>query len=182
MGWYFGYETKAELIREVTRESRNEKTRHTVLAKAVRGNNLWTVMEIEDFTTGKMFRIIVLFLIQGGAGDWGYKDISEDMGPLEVNCPLSYLDMASPSSEIKGCSKDWRDKVRSHHARFSGLKSGAYMVPLAFTELGVFRIESVRPFRGVHLSTGQRFQLRRDVIHSVHATREEADVALAARS
>jgi hypothetical protein len=44
---------------------------------------------------------------------WGFKDMSEDEGPYEFNCPLHYLEKASPP---EGFAIKWREKVRMYHA------------------------------------------------------------------
>lgn len=74
------------------------------------GNNVWQL--VEHTPTGRRFICLDLIAKERNGG-WGYKGLSEDMGPCEVNCPLSLLDKASPEPE--GYAKMWREKVRAYH-------------------------------------------------------------------
>src|SRR5699024_5719875 len=60
-------------------------------------------------------RFIIAYLLskQRGSG-WGYKPVTESMGPAELSCPLSYLDEV-PVADSKFAAP-WRAKVRRHHA------------------------------------------------------------------
>jgi hypothetical protein len=86
MGWLFGWRDRKSLIQHLTEPKDNwGKT----LAKALVGNNMWVVHELND---GERF--IALYLLRGGKNqDWGYKDMAESSGPFEVTCPLKFLDM-----------------------------------------------------------------------------------------
>jgi hypothetical protein len=74
------------------------------------------VVEIETTIPGgalTLDRFIVLYLLVKNNGAWGYKDIDESMGPVEVNCPLSFLDGLSPAT---GFATKWRERVKKYHA------------------------------------------------------------------
>ena len=43
---------------------------------------------------------------------FGYKDISEDMGPVESDCPLAILDPLTPTS--RQYALDWRARCRAN--------------------------------------------------------------------
>ena len=129
MGWLFSDQSKSDMIKEVTQGWENTETgaKTTCLAKAIRGKSLWTVFQkITPAANGSFDaeRFIVLFLMEKQDGMWGYKDVSEDMGPCEVDCPLSYLDkVTAPTNEY---SRLWRIKVRTHHRlnRIPKLRAG----------------------------------------------------------
>jgi hypothetical protein len=118
MGWSFSLDcTRKELIAErIESHTDNEKgTSRICLAHCLRGNALWTVWEI--ITPEKQFRYIGCDLLQNGGKSmgWGYKDLDESMGPYQVSCPLSYLDMVpQPDGEI---ANNWRKAVRDYHAK-----------------------------------------------------------------
>jgi len=113
MGWLIGWNDRKSLISHLTRGEENETVKQTVIAHQAAGNNLWTVFEQTTKATGEVKRFIILFMMTGGRNrDWGYKDISESMGPCEVSCPLKYLDMV-PVGE-GNYSAPWRERVRAY--------------------------------------------------------------------
>lgn len=183
MGWLYGWDSKPDLVRHITRESDNDAARHTIIKKAIRGNNLWTVMEIENKQKGTTIRLIVLYKLSSYDGDWGYKSISEDMGPYEVNCPLAYLDLVSPAEEVGSSCAEWRASVRRHHARVDGLKVGAYIALLPTVQVdGPMKVVSMRPFHAVDCNSGCVYRIKRSLIHSTHPTEEAARAATKART
>ena len=106
MGTYYtNGATRADIIRECLANG-------TTLAHRIIGANLWTVKgyTAEDGTAA---RIIVLFLLRADRDGWGYKPVSEDMGPSETNCPLSLLTIAGPPPE--GFAVEWRARVLAAH-------------------------------------------------------------------
>lgn len=110
MGWTFTYSHKTkkqEVDYLLSPYCRNAGA--TVLAHSLRGNTLYSVVENADGS-----RYIAVDLIQYSRADqcYGHKDLSESMGPCEVNCPLSFLDMVPEPEHNYG----WRDKVRAYHA------------------------------------------------------------------
>jgi hypothetical protein len=115
MGWLFTYDkrTRAALVEYLRRPERYGENQE-LLRSSVVGNNHWYLCR--DRRDGKVW--IGLDKMAGGGHQsmgWGYKDMSEDMGPVEVNCPLSFLNEASPVTE--GWAAEWRERVRAYHAR-----------------------------------------------------------------
>jgi len=55
------------------------------------------------------FVIAVVFLTSRERGEWGYKDMSESMGPCYYDCPASILALLSPLTG-EGYAKEWRAK------------------------------------------------------------------------
>ena len=50
-------------------------------------------------------------------GEWGYKDMSECVGPADCDAPLKLLDMLSDlTPDHDRYARDWRERVRAHHA------------------------------------------------------------------
>ncbi len=110
MGWLLSYTGgKSELVSRLRSPERSAP--HKMIANRVVGNHFWSVLEL---TNGE--RLICLDLMQGGGRDmgWGYKDLSEDMGPYRFDCPLSLLDIAGPTKNPR--AQQWRESVLQYHA------------------------------------------------------------------
>lgn len=85
--------------------------RAKILAHSLRGQHLWRVVEKPD---GERF-IALDLLKSGGRGEgWGSKGLCESMGPCEVDCPLSMLDMVPVAAGDYAAG--WRKRVRAYHA------------------------------------------------------------------
>lgn len=104
MGWTSSpsWTTKAELVAEL-----RSQVRSYVIVDEHIGRNVWFLLEQPS---GERF--IVLFLTEGGAGGWAYKDVTEDMGPCEVDCPLRLIEAAGPIESQY--ANEWRDRVRAY--------------------------------------------------------------------
>jgi hypothetical protein len=116
MGWLFTQgQTRSELIYRLCATEENEHGRWTTLKHACVGNCLWRVLEWVDKDKGITAVLIALDLLQSQRGyGWGYKSMSESMGPNYYNCPLALLDLVpEPPSKY---AADWRRKVRQAHA------------------------------------------------------------------
>jgi len=111
--------------------------------------------------------MIYLALLRNPGGEgWGYKDMTEQMGPYYYSVPLSFLD-AVPLSELgdaPGCAEEWRDKVRENAAaRNVGrqLRIGAtYLLQNVSDEWEdrKLTITSLRPLRGTVGHLNVRFK------------------------
>lgn len=114
MGWLFtGGASRKDIIEHVTRREENDERVFETLAKTCRGNNLWTVQRVTRKRDGSTSTFICLYKLGSDKGfGWGYKDITESMGPYDVSCPLAYLDLATD-----GIDADWREKVVRHNAQ-----------------------------------------------------------------
>jgi hypothetical protein len=83
------------------------------------GRNWWVlyeytprVAERDPSLVGKRF--ICLYMLKGDADGWGYKDVSEEMGPYQKNCPLRILEQAEPPCCDYGYAPKWRQEVREY--------------------------------------------------------------------
>ena len=117
MGWYFSRQTRDQLIHELIEPQESESARSEVIAHALRGNVLWSVVRITAKQSGFMklaagdsINVIRCDLLQGSGGEWGHKPLDESMHPYYYSCPLRYLDMAPVQSP------EWREGVLAHHA------------------------------------------------------------------
>ena len=111
MGWTFGYETdRKRFIESITSKS-HFSDGYTPLEHRVVGNHVWQL--VLKNSTGDKFITLDLIAKQRGGG-WGYKGLSESMGPCYYDCPLSLLEKAT--APLDKYAADWRDKVRKYHA------------------------------------------------------------------
>ena len=119
MGWLFSpsWGNREELRRHLV-----EENGVTVLKSCWVGNNLWAVQEYTYPAThdkaGQVVRYVCLYLCQNGGEreGWGYKDVSEDMGPYQTSCPLAYIEMVEAHErefgyEPTGYAASWRASV-----------------------------------------------------------------------
>ena len=109
MGWYFdpNWETRKELVKDLTKTEANDNRTRTCLAHCLRGNVLWSVVEY-TFTDGTPpRRYLGCDLLQNGGGSgWGYKPMDEADGPCYYSCPLKYLNWVPDIA-----NQAWRDAV-----------------------------------------------------------------------
>ena len=170
MGWTFPYDQphRKDLIKERvadqnwTRED-GTKVEGRALKHCYRGGmrrgTLYIVWERTTTPPGgkpETMRFIEVDLLEfhkskDMGATWGYKDIDCCMGPCEVSCPLSYLDLCAPHNH-EYC-KGWHAKVRAHHAEkakardvLKGLKKGdvVELVKGCHPPEGV--VQSIKPF------------------------------------
>ncbi|MFA0809313.1 hypothetical protein [Microbulbifer epialgicus] len=107
MGWLFGWDSKKDLIQHLETNGFYSPG-YKLLRNSLVGNNHWSLLERPDGTV-----TISLELISVSEGKWGYKDLCEDMGPTHVNCPITFINLASPSQSKY--AKEWRERVHSYH-------------------------------------------------------------------
>ena len=135
MGWYFGWYSRKNLVEHLLEPFSSEDKSVTTkpIAHCFKGNNMWTVWERTKTGTrtvtlapgieapkpfSESIRFIVLYYLRrAGKEDWGYKDVSEDMGPCEANCPPSYLEMAPLAEHHGEHAESWRERVKAYWAR-----------------------------------------------------------------
>lgn len=123
MGWYYGPERNAREVRDMAiREITEGGSKVLDHAMTGVGHRLWMAIESK---TGERF--VMLYLINGDRDGWGYKPISEDMGPAEVDCPLRILDATGEAAEAdaSGYAHEWRVKVREYHKQRAERRSFA---------------------------------------------------------
>ena len=111
MGWLFTqHQTRKELIRSRIRDQDCDGVTYRCLRYTAVGNVLWTVWEVtRPGDEARRYIGCDLMACDRGYG-WGYKDLSESMGPCYYSCPLAYLDLVPPTNP------DWREQVRAWHA------------------------------------------------------------------
>lgn len=131
--------TRASIIEELTRGWSDPKTGagSRTLKHCARGNVLYAVHE-NTRKDGDRYRFIGVHMLLRDGRSWGYKSMSEDMGPFYHNCPVSYIELAEEMPLPEGMGKysiKWRAEVR----RLAALRSRKYAVGQV--------VESTRPLR-----------------------------------
>ena len=118
MGWLISHDlTKKQQVAELVKgwEHTNKNGKVVVQAcldHSTRGNTLYGVFEVSVDGVATE-RYIAIFMLRKDRGyGWGYKDLTEAMGPFQYDCPLKFLKMVP---EVK-CEK-WRELVRAHHEK-----------------------------------------------------------------
>lgn len=108
MGWSFCRNwDKKSLVDHLL----NDDTYHKPMAHSVRGDHLWVAfINHNPECPPDKNKYICLFLLQsGGADGWGYKDITESMGPREHDCPVSFFKLVPDPGSF---ATEWRAEVR----------------------------------------------------------------------
>lgn len=120
----------------------------------VGGREYYAAVERTDLTNcnREVFAGVALVRISRRTGEeFGYKGMSEDMGPYYYNCPVRILDKLRPSENQ--IVLDWRAKCREQAARTSAKNKGGkleagkrvqFADPIRFTngaEVSLFDIE-----------------------------------------
>ena len=100
---------KNDIVRERTRNQESDTEIWRCLKHRCVGSVLWTVWEVTEITTLNARRFIGCDLLSKHDGCWGYRDMSEKMGPYYYSCPLGYLDL------VPVADPTWRKRVRAWH-------------------------------------------------------------------
>lgn len=111
---------KADLVAELTRSEEG----FAILAHSLRGNHLWKLVRL--IRQGKRITFIALDSLGSHRGEWGYKDLSEFMGPCESDCPLRFLKEADP---LDPADPDHTYAIRSASGSGTGMKTSALKNP-----------------------------------------------------
>jgi hypothetical protein len=159
MGWSFGWNSRKELVDYITKSWVSDGVERKCIAKSSNGPHvLWTVWQVGD---DDLF--IGCHLTKSYKGDWGYKGMSESMGPAYYGCPLRFLDMVPiPDTSY---AEDWRKKVIEYHAQRNKMPKVGETWTLPGSTLEHVFIVSVRPLVGVYLGT--RYRIPRKMLGEV---------------
>jgi len=125
MGWSFEMidRGREEFIARVTSQKHYSEG-YTPLEYREVGNKIYQLLRVE---AQSRVMIALTLIAKHRNGGWGYKGLSEDMFPYEVDCPLSLLNKADPTPSAS--AQEWRAKVREYHAsKKAKIKPSAGMV------------------------------------------------------
>ena len=108
MGWTFTYIGYYEKDKKALMIKALEQSGYMKVIKAsMRGNVFYAACETLR-KPGHYWGIVCLTSLKNG--EFGYKDIEEDMGPCYYDCPASILDMLSPTDN--NYALEWRKQCR----------------------------------------------------------------------
>jgi hypothetical protein len=166
MGWLVGWHSRAALVEHLRQDYRGK-----ILAERSTqyGRHLWWACEGSG---GERF--VILFLICGSARSeepsWGYKDIEETMGPVELDCPLDLFDLVpEPTGDDQSAkwAREWRERVRAFHARGAEVFAPGDRVQVSGSEYTV-----VGPYKRSYLveRNGRRFRASPRTMQRVAST------------
>lgn len=122
MGYTSGWHSLAALKHYILQSYKSSQHLELLDHKSTKyGRHLWIAVKYKDSPRS----FIALYLISKHGSQWGYKDMSEDMGPCYYDCPLSLLDKTTgdPNSQY---GSSWRQEVRTYHAN---IKSNNEILP-----------------------------------------------------
>ena len=92
----------------------DEKSKHTVLKSVMKGRVHYYAVETIIKETGERYvsgGVTLTSSDKRGSGfDFGYKGVSENMGPCEQDCPLSILNLLTPTDNEY--ANNWREACR----------------------------------------------------------------------
>ncbi len=153
MGWLYSKgQTRQDVIRRCTTGATDPQTGRvwTCIRHTAKGGVLWSVWTVQDKDGTEVDRFIGCDLIAAQRGyGWGYKGMTEAMGPYQASCPLAYLDMV-PVVRCAG----WREQVRAWHkgeaARHTAVRALRVgdRLRLAGCTVDAVTVESLRPLCG----------------------------------
>ncbi|CCW17297.1 hypothetical protein EBBID32_16360 [Sphingobium indicum BiD32] len=152
MGWLFmpftsmgGHASaKSYLDAQLTYENTIEddtKRGLRVLASSCPGNRTYyaAVQEMADGVPGSVFAVVCLVRWNPRSRDghqFGYKDMTENAGPCEADCPAMILDLLTPTDHQY--ARDWRARCRANLARRARKLSDGDRIrlpePMTFTD------------------------------------------------
>ncbi len=158
MGWSFGWDSKQELREYLTVSREGFRT----LRSTCKGNTLWALHE--SVRDGEPRVWIGCYLLKGTPGQsydgWGYKGMSEEMGPCYYDCPVAYLALAPVADEA------WRERVRECHTRQKTQRGKKPAEGETWTlqdaTIPRVKIASVKPLRGTY--RGNLYRIKRRLL------------------
>ncbi len=162
MGWYgsFGPASPGEVTRQFTDKDAYGKL--YVKEHAWYGRSqLWGILREKD--TDKPVCIIE-WMVKFRRDEWLYKSVEESMGPVDVGCPLKFLDLVPIGDDPHSWIADWRARVRAERAKVRRWKVGDVLqlrhCSFQGTQNPVMTLTSLKPLRATHFGYPVRLTQR----------------------
>jgi hypothetical protein len=116
MGWLFYHRPPGQSDRDHFAPKLGDK-REIVACATVHNVFYAAVRDLEDDyrKPGEVWAFIALLRRQRGEFNFGYKDMSETMGPVECNAPARVLDALTPTDNEYAL--EWREECRKNLAK-----------------------------------------------------------------
>jgi hypothetical protein len=128
MGWLYKHDPIDDPVAYLTGQftHTSEQRTNRVLDAARVASTVYMAIESTDKTTGKSFVFAAVILISNTRKHgFGYKDMTETMGPCECACPDRIMRLLSPVTDIPNPSyaADWRARVAAHKKAAAELRT-----------------------------------------------------------
>jgi len=128
MGWLCRHDPIDDPVAYLTGQFNHEGEHriNRVLDAARVANTVYMAVECTDKATGKSFVLAAVILISNTRKHgFGYKDMTETMGPCECACPDRIMRLLSPVTDIPNPSyaADWRARVAAHKKAAAELRT-----------------------------------------------------------
>lgn len=117
MGWTFTHRERGTTDLDWFR--RQFGTGYELIDGMTVGRTFYGAVRDED---GKVSAAVILINRNRGEFNFGYKDMTEAMGPGEARCPERILDQLTPTDSEY--ANEWRARCREHNARQAKVKVG----------------------------------------------------------
>ena len=116
MGTHYGWNSRNDVVEHLVDSYSGERNAIKQMKATNFGRHVW--MLIQPTEPGYSSQpdggsYISLFKLSSYDGEWGYKPISEHMGPCYYDCPKSLLEEADDAPNEY--AKQWRNKVLQQH-------------------------------------------------------------------
>ena len=183
MGWSFRMNRnikKKELVEELISPN-SLSPGYSILEHRIVGNNLWYLYSRPSGT-----KTIGLFLLASGGNEmgWGYKGVSEDSGPFELDCPISLIDKC----DLPECdwAREWREKVLSNREekkkKDEALRSNALVRIYGKYYKLLYQITGSTKWTVKEVETGKLFTVKKSMLDKdaeILGEKKEASVVMA---
>lgn len=128
MGWLYRHDPIDDPVAYLTDQFNyeNEHRRSEVLAAARAGSTVYMAIRSTEKATAASFVFAAVILISNTRKNgFGYKDMTETMGPCECACPNRIMRLLSPVADIPNPSyaAEWRARVAAHHKAAAELRT-----------------------------------------------------------
>lgn len=128
MGWLYRNDSVDDPVAYLTAKYNHDDTEYTrrVLAAARSGNTVYMALRITVRATGASFVLAVVILISNTREHgFGYKDMTETMGPCACACPDRIMRLLSPVADLPnpGYAAAWRARVAARKQAAAELRT-----------------------------------------------------------
>jgi len=125
MGWTFFHASGKPseiLTREFTQiPSEKYPSEFKVIDQSIRGNVWYAVIQSNNLGIVRTYGMVCLWTLR--RGEFGYKELGEDMGPHYYDAPLRMVNLLDKLNPVpSGYALQWRKTVREYHARLKAKK------------------------------------------------------------
>ena len=116
MGTYYGWNSRNDVVEHLVDSYSGERNAIKQMKATNFGRHVWMLIQPTEPGYSSQHNggsYISLFKLSSYDGEWGYKPISEHMGPCYYDCPKSLLEEADDAPNEY--AKQWRNKVLQQH-------------------------------------------------------------------